>query len=83
MAGGPFRFHANDDGVLIAIGVDANHFLRIAGGFSLMPETLTAPAEKNRFFQLLRFLQAFAAHIRNSEHFSRCCILHNGRDQPV
>ena len=70
MACRPLWIHANDDRVEIAICRDAYDLLSIAGSFSLMPEALTASAEKNRFSQIPRFDKALAAHVCNGKHFS-------------
>ena len=81
MAGRAFRMDANDKRILIAIGDDADHCLRIAGGFSLVPEALTAAAEENGFLQFQGFGQAFTAHVGDGQDFSRRCVLHNCGDQ--
>jgi hypothetical protein len=76
------RIYPNDDGILVAISQDADYFLGIARSLAFVPQALSAATEENRFSQLTRFCQAFAAHVRNGEHFSGLGILHNSRNQP-
>jgi hypothetical protein len=69
VTGWPLWIHANNNRIQIAISHDAYDLLSIAGGFSFMPEALTAPAEKTvspRSRVLIRLSQLMYATVSTS-----------------
>jgi len=76
MAGWTLRPYAYYQSVLVAIGHDSDHLLKIPRCFTFVPKLASASAEKHRLAQFPSFDQAFATNIGNRQYLTRSRILH-------
>jgi hypothetical protein len=75
--------HAQDEGVLVAVGRDLDDFLELAAGGALVPELLAAAAVVHRLAELQGLAQGFGIHVGEHERRTGVGIHRHGRDEAV
>ena len=68
-------------GIIIAVAVNRNDFLKMTARCALIPKLLPASGPEPGITRFKRFFKGFPVHIRKHQHFAGAVLLNNSRYQ--
>ncbi len=83
MAGRANRLRQHQQRIVIAIGRNADHVKKVAGGFAFGPETRFGARPEGDFAFVQRLRQRLLVHIAVHQDLARYAVLHDSRHHAV
>ena len=83
MAGDALLVHLHEQGISVAVGIEAIHVLHVAGRLALPPECPPRAGPEMAAARAQRRLERLPVHPGDHQHLAGLRLLHDGGDEPV